>query len=82
MTAMVAGFASGDLSRVHDVSVARSGFSELTTSVLDTVAEGDKVVARIEWRGIRTSGETERRETIDILRVVNGKAVEHWGARS
>jgi hypothetical protein len=46
------------------------------------VVEGDKVVARIEWRGTRSTGEIERRETIDIVRVVNGRAAEHWGGHS
>ncbi|MGZ6987253.1 MAG: ester cyclase [Ilumatobacteraceae bacterium] len=64
------------------VAAARSGFSELSVAVLDYVVEGDKVVARIEWRGTRSTGEIEQRETIDIVRVVNGKAAEHWGGRS
>jgi predicted SnoaL-like aldol condensation-catalyzing enzyme len=32
--------------------------------------------------GLRRSGESVDRQTIEIVRVENGKAVEHWGARS
>jgi len=66
----------------HVVETARSGYVDLSVSVVDLIEGSDWVAARIAWRGRRPSGEVVRRETIDIVRVEAGKAVEHWGARS
>jgi predicted SnoaL-like aldol condensation-catalyzing enzyme len=68
LRAMVAMFASGDPSKAATI-VAEDGVE-------------DRAVARIHWRGRRRSGEKVDRETIDIVRVVDGRAVEHWGARA
>lgn len=51
-------------------------------SIEDLFGVEDRAVARIHWRGRRRSGENVDRETIDIVRVVDGRAVEHWGARA
>ena len=78
------GLGEGDLSgpggfqRV--VMVARSGYDELDVRIEDLLIDGDRVAARLRWTGTR-SGRNVARETIDILRVQDGKAVEHWGAR-
>lgn len=63
------------------VRAARSGFADLRVEIEDLVAEGDRVVARLRWRGTQSNGDKMDRETIDIVRVVNGQAVEHWGMR-
>lgn len=63
------------------VQAARAGFSELDVSVKDLIAEDDRVVARLWWRGTRPTGEWSSRETIDIIRFAGGRAAEHWGAR-
>jgi predicted SnoaL-like aldol condensation-catalyzing enzyme len=47
----------------------------------DLFGSADKAVARIRWRGRRLDGQDVDRQTIDIIRVVDGRAVEHWGAR-
>lgn len=64
------------------VSVARSGYHDLNVAIADLVEGADRVVLRLRWDGIRPTGEREQRETIDIVRVEDGRAVEHWGARS
>lgn len=51
-------------------------------SIEDMFGIGDRAVGRIRWRGRRKSGEDVDRETIDIIRVVDGRAVEHWGVRA
>jgi len=69
------------------VAAARAAYPEgLNVLVQDTVAEADKVVLRLRWRGTAPRSTAEQpelveRETVDILRFVSGKAVEHWGAR-
>ncbi len=62
------------------VEVARSGIRDIVVSIEDLIADGDRVAARIRWRGISASGEPVDRETIDIVRTESGKAAEHWGA--
>ena len=51
-------------------------------SIQDLFATDDRAVARIRWRGRRLDGVEVDRETIDIVRVADGRAVEHWGARA
>jgi predicted ester cyclase len=64
-----------------------SAFPDLTMTIDDLVAEHDKVVARVTYRGTN-SGEfmgiapTNNRvkvSGIDILRFDNEKMIEHWG---
>jgi predicted nucleotidyltransferase/predicted ester cyclase len=64
------------------VKAARAGFSELSVTVADLIEGTDRVAARILWVGVQPSGEGIQRETIDIIRVVDGRAIEHWGAQS
>lgn len=61
------------------VRAARSALPDLQVDIEDLIAEGDRVVARLRWRGTQSTGERIERETIDIVRVANGQAVEHWG---
>ena len=57
-----------------------ASYQHLDVRIEDLFATGDRVAARISWEGRRTDGEHTVRQTIDILRVVHGRAVEHWGA--
>ena len=64
-----------------------SAFPDLQMNVEDMIAEGDKVVARVrmsgthqgEFMGIDPTGNRVEISGIDILRVADGKIVEHWG---
>ena len=68
-------------------TMLRSAFPDFKATIDDILAEGDKVVIRMTWSGTQ-KGEfmgvpaTSRRVSfgvIDIIRITNGKAVEHWG---
>lgn len=64
-----------------------AAFPDFSLSVQDQIAEGDKVVCRLiargthkgPYMGIPASGRRFEIGGIDIVRVVNGKAVERWG---
>ncbi len=66
----------------------RAAFPDLKVTAEDWITEGDKVVARFtltgthrgEFLGMPPSGKTIKIEGIDIVRVANGKLVEHWGS--
>lgn len=69
------------------VTMFRSAFPDLTVTVQDIVAEGDKVAVRVVTRGTH-QGElmgvaaTSRTVTVDeqhFVRISNRKLVEHWG---
>ena len=64
------------------VDAARGSIQDLRVTIEDLIAEGDSVAARIRWQGRTQSGDTVDRETIDIVRVRSGHAVEHWGAQT
>lgn len=65
------------------VKAARSGYEDLAVTIEDLITGPDRAVARLRWRGTRRgSGQKDERETIEIVRIVRGKAVEHWGAHS
>ena len=65
----------------------RSAFPDLRATIDELIAEGDKVVARGTWRGshqggfmgVPPSGNSVTFGVIDILRIANGKIVDHWG---
>jgi predicted SnoaL-like aldol condensation-catalyzing enzyme len=54
----------------------------IAVTIEDIIAEGDTVVARLQWHSTHPEGKKIERETIDILRFAHGKAVEHWGAEA
>lgn len=62
-------------------------FPDLRATVEDLIAEGDKVVARVVFRGthsgdfqgIPATGKQVSVKAIDILRIEDGKIVERWG---
>lgn len=60
----------------------RQSVLELKVTIEDLIAEGDKVVGRLQWNITDQSGKSIKRETIDILRFVNSQVAEHWGAEA
>lgn len=64
------------------VAGARSRYTTLDVTVEDLIETTDRVAVRLRWLGTRPSGQVDERETIDIVRTANGRAIEHWGGRS
>lgn len=60
---------------VHVVEAARSGYVDLSVEIVDLIEGDDRAAARLVWSGTRKTGEATRRETLDIVRVREGKAV-------
>jgi steroid delta-isomerase-like uncharacterized protein len=69
------------------LSIFRSAFPDFQATIDDMVAEGDKVVIRQtfsgthkgEFMGIPPTGKRVSYGVIDIIRLADGKLVEHWG---
>ncbi len=69
------------------VRMMKAGFPDARITIDDLIAAGDRVVIRStfhgtqkgEFMGIAPSGKPVSMSGIDIMRVVNGKLVEHWG---
>ncbi len=67
--------------------VLRPAFADLRVEIHDQLAEGDKVSTRKTLRGIHRgpifgippTGRAVAIEVIDIVRVCDGRYVEHWG---
>ena len=65
-----------------------SAFPDLHSTTEEVIAEGDMVVGRHtttgthsgEFMGIPATGKKISIQEVHIVRIVNGKAVEHWGA--
>ncbi len=66
---------------------ARAGFPDLSITVEDVMAEGDRVAARVtmrgthrgEFQGISPTGKRVEVKAIDMFRISDGRIVEHWG---
>jgi steroid delta-isomerase-like uncharacterized protein len=64
----------------------RRAFPDLVLEVKDLVAEGDRVVARVEGRGthegeflgVPATGRATVGRSIDIFRIEGGQLAEHW----
>ncbi len=64
----------------------RQAFPDFRAEILDQLADGDKVVTRKAFlgthrgpfMGIPSTGNPVRFELIDIVRVEDGRIVEHW----
>ena len=70
--------ADGPQEFMQIVELARKSLPGLKVSIEGPlIAEGDLVAGRLLW-----VCETVERETIEILRLSDGKFVEHWGAES
>jgi steroid delta-isomerase-like uncharacterized protein len=71
----------------HLTSMLHSAFPDFKATIDDIVAEGEKVVIRQTWSGshkgefmgIPPTGKSVSFGVIDILRIADGKCVEHWG---
>ena len=69
------------------VATWRNGFPDGQMSIDDLLAEGDKVVIRMTWRGthkgnfygIAPTGKRVAVTSMGIDRLANGKIVEGWG---
>jgi predicted SnoaL-like aldol condensation-catalyzing enzyme len=61
---------------------ARKSLPNLRVTIEDVIAEDDRVVVRLQWWSTHPDGKKIERETIDILRFAQRKAVEHWGAEA
>ena len=69
------------------VTEFRTAFPDLRSTVEDLIAEGDKVAGRMttsgthqgEFMGIPATNKRVTFSEIHIVRIANGKAVEHWG---
>ena len=65
----------------------KTAFSDFTVEVYDQVAEADKVTTRkafhathtADFFGVPASGKKVVMPVIDIIRLNEGKFVEHWG---
>jgi steroid delta-isomerase-like uncharacterized protein len=67
-------------------SMLFAGFPDARATILDMIAEGDKVVQRASTEGTHTgsflgippTGKHAKWSLIDIYRIADGKIVEHW----
>ena len=65
----------------------RTWFPDLKLTVVDSVVGGDKIWVRVVARATNTepvmgkppTGKPVQIDIIDVMRVVDGKMVEHWG---
>jgi steroid delta-isomerase-like uncharacterized protein len=68
-------------------SMLRSAFPDFKATIDDMIAEGDKVVVRSTWSGthkgefmgIPPTDKSVSFGVFDIVRISEGKFVEHWG---
>ena len=82
------GTPAGPDSMIHFLqNVLRVGFPDLVVEILEQVAERDLVTTRKRIRGthagtimgVPATGKTVDISVIDMVRVRDGKYVEHWG---
>jgi predicted SnoaL-like aldol condensation-catalyzing enzyme len=66
----------------HVVRTNHAAYEHKEITIEDIFGADDRAVARIRWRGRRRGGEKIDRETIDIVRIEGGRAIEHWGSRT
>lgn len=71
-------------------NILRPALSDLTVTIHDQIAEGDRVTTRKTISGIHSgtllgiaaTGKQVAIQVIDIVRVEDGKYAEHWGLNS
>lgn len=49
-------------------------------TIEDFVTKGDDIVARLRWRSTTAASQVLERQTLDVLRIRDGRLAEHWGA--
>lgn len=85
-----AGAKGGDKEGTLDfIDIMRKAFPDITVEILMQVAEGDLVVTHKafhathlgNWMGIEPTGRKISFRVIDILRVKDGQATDHWSVR-
>ncbi len=73
---------------MHDfIASHRASFPDWSETVVDVVAEGDRVITRYlssgthegEFQGIAPTGRKVTVNEVSIYRVQNGRIVEQWG---
>jgi steroid delta-isomerase-like uncharacterized protein len=85
---LMPGFPAGleGAKQVHRMAV--TAFPDFHATIEDMIAEDDKVVARMVFRGTHTGGEfmgippsgrSFAFSATSIFRIADGKIVEHWG---
>jgi predicted ester cyclase len=80
------GTAAGAAGVRQQFDAFRAAFPDFRATIHDQIAEGDKVVTRKvfhgthegELMGIAPTGRQVEIEVIDIVRVADGRIVEHW----
>lgn len=68
-------------------NILKPAFSDLTVEIYDQIAENDKVTTRKAiigthtglLMGIQPTNKKIKIDVIDIVRLHNGKYIEHWG---
>ena len=82
------GSSTGPDGMIHFIqNILKAGFPDLQVAILDQIAEGDKVTSRKEFYGTHTgelmgippSNKKVTIKVIDIIRLRDGKYIEHWG---
>nr|WP_295931795.1 ester cyclase [uncultured Dyadobacter sp.] len=83
------GAPSGPESMIHFLhGMLRKGFPDIRVTILDQIAAGDMVATRKEFHGthkgeflgIPASGKHVVIKVIDMIRLRNGRYIEHWGS--
>jgi predicted ester cyclase len=77
---------AGIAGRKQFVTAVLAAFSDYHAEVEEVVAEGDKIVARVQWTGTQDGPYQGRPAThrklrfwtADFFRVADGKLAEHW----
>ena len=79
---------AADIQGLKDwLRATRAAFPDARFTIEDELIEGDRIVTRStlsgthtgEFQGLPPTGKRFAVQSIDILRVRDGKAVEHWG---
>jgi predicted ester cyclase len=82
------GSSTGADGMIHFIqNILKKGFPDLQVKILDQIAEGDKVTSMKEFYGTHTgelmghppSNKKVTFKVIDIIRLRDGKYIEHWG---
>lgn len=81
------GFEANKEGVIQFFRMMREAFPDLSMTVEDMLAEGDKVCARVtmtgthrgEFMGMPATGNRVSIPLIDLFRIRDGKLTEHWG---